>query len=181
MEVILGSIDRGIWEWLGRNVAPFTFRGRGCRITFPAATIFRLGGRVLIAWHNSKIDDLRMHDPIATGRRGAMRAVAVSAFTAALAALAVAVVVGARSGLAVAAGAAAMSAGNLAVAAVALRGGVLPAPAALARLVLGALGKWLVVVAVLAVALAVLKLPALPMLAGLVVAGLAYLLALGKP
>ena len=74
---------------------------------------------------------------------------------------------------------AAMLAGNLAVAAVALRGGVIPAGAAFARLLLGTVGKWLLVAAVLAVALVVLKLPALALLAGLLVSELAYLLALG--
>ena len=48
-----------------------------------------------------------------------------------------------------------------------------------ARLVLGTFGKWLLVVVVVAVALVALKLPALPLLAGLLVAELAYLLALG--
>ena len=108
-----------------------------------------------------------------------MRALVVSAITAALVALVVVAVAGLRSGLAAAVGAAAMLAGNLAVAAVALRGGVIPAGAAFARLLLGTVGKWLLVAAVLAVALVVLKLPALALLAGLLVSELAYLLALG--
>ncbi|MCC7096847.1 MAG: hypothetical protein IT472_06695 [Thermomonas sp.] len=120
-----------------------------------------------------------MHDPIAIGRRGAMRAVAVSSIAATIVALVVLVLVGPRFGGAVIAGAVAMQAGNLAAILVALRGGFLPARAAFARLVLGTFGKWLLVSAVLAVALAVLKLPALPVLAGLLVTALAYLLALG--
>lgn len=120
-----------------------------------------------------------MHDPIATGRRGAMRAVVVSALVAVVAALAALALAGPGSAEAVAAGSVAMLAGNLAAVRVALQGGALPARAAFARLVLGTFGKWLVVVAVLAVALAVLKLPALPVLAGLLVTALAYLLALG--
>ena len=108
-----------------------------------------------------------------------MRAVAVSLLAATLAALVVVVFAGLRSGGAMLAGAVAMLAGNLAAIGVALRGGFLPARAAFARLVLGTFGKWLLVVVVLAVALVALKLPALPFLAGLLVAELAYLLALG--
>lgn len=108
-----------------------------------------------------------------------MRAVVVSALVAVVAALAALALAGPGSAEAVAAGSVAMLAGNLAAVRVALQGGALPARAAFARLVLGTFGKWLVVVAVLAVALAVLKLPALPVLAGLLVTALAYLLALG--
>lgn len=120
-----------------------------------------------------------MHDPIATGRRGAMRAIAVSAIAAAAAALAALALAGPKAAEAVAAGAVAMLAGNLAAVMVALRGGALPARAAFARLVLGTAGKWLLVVAVMAVALVVLGLPAPSMLAGLLAAETAYLLALG--
>lgn len=108
-----------------------------------------------------------------------MRAVVVSALAAAVAALAALALAGPGPAEAVAAGAVAMLAGNLAAVMVSLRGGVLPARAALARLVLGTVGKWLMVMAVMAVALAVCRLHALPMLAGLLVAEASYLLALG--
>lgn len=49
---------------------------------------------------------------------------------------------------------------------------------AFARLLLGIAGKWLVVVAVLAVALGAWRLPPLPMLAGLVAGLLAYYVAM---
>src|SRR5690606_14809035 len=85
---------------------------------------------------------------------------------------------GLEPGLAAAAGGIAMLAGNALAAVVALGGGIQPAGAAFARLMLGTLGKWLVVVAVLAVALGVFGWPALPILVGLGAGMLAYLLAL---
>lgn len=108
-----------------------------------------------------------------------MRAVAVSLVTTAAVALVMMVFVGPVPAGAVMLGGLGMLVGNLASILVALRGGFLPARAAFARLVLGAFGKWLLVVAVLVVALVAVKSPALPLLAGLLVAELAYLLALG--
>lgn len=108
-----------------------------------------------------------------------MRAVAVSLVTTAAVALVMMVFVGSAPAGAVMLGGLGMLVGNLASILVALRGGFLPARAAFARLVLGAFGKWLLVVAVLVVALVAMKSPALPLLAGLLVAELAYLLALG--
>ena len=64
------------------------------------------------------------------------------------------------------------------VAAVALGGGIQPAGAAFARLLLGTLGKWVVALAVIVVALGPLRLPPLPLLAGLAAGMPAYLLAL---
>ncbi|HEU4992496.1 MAG TPA: ATP synthase subunit I [Luteimonas sp.] len=119
-----------------------------------------------------------MHDPIATGRRAAMRAVAIQAAAALLVALVAWVAAGPRQGLAAAVGGIAMLAGNALAAAVALGGGIQPAGAAFARLLLGTLGKWVVALAVIVVALGPLRLPALPLLAGLAAGMLAYLLAL---
>ena len=119
-----------------------------------------------------------MHDPIATGRRAALRAVAVQAIVALLVAVGILLSAGLEAGLAAAAGGIAMLAGNALAAMVALGGGIQPASAAFARLMLGTLGKWVVVMAVLAVALGVFGLPALPTLVGLAAGMLAYLLAL---
>ena len=119
-----------------------------------------------------------MHDPIATGRRAALRAVAVQAIVALLVAAGVLLSAGLEQGLAAAAGGIAMLAGNALAAMVALGGGIQPASAAFARLMLGTLGKWVVVMAVLAVALGVFGLPALSTLVGLAAGMLAYLLAL---
>ena len=119
-----------------------------------------------------------MHDPIATGRRAALRAVAVQAIVALLVAAGMLLSAGLEQGLAAAAGGIAMLAGNALAAMVALGGGIQPASAAFARLMLGTLGKWVVVMAVLAVALGVFWLPALPTLVGLAAGMLAYLLAL---
>jgi hypothetical protein len=107
-----------------------------------------------------------------------MRAVAIQAAAALLVALAALVAAGPRQGLAAAAGGIAMLAGNALAAAVALGGGIQPAGAAFARLLLGTLGKWVVALAVIVVALGPLRLPPLPLLAGLAAGMLAYLLAL---
>lgn len=118
-----------------------------------------------------------MHDPVAMGRRSSFRAVAVQAAVSGLVALAF-VAQGPWHALAAAAGGAAMLLGNLLVIALALGGGVQPAGVALARLVLGTLGKWLVVIGVLTVALGVWRLPPLPVLAGVGAGLLAYLFGL---
>jgi F0F1-type ATP synthase assembly protein I len=118
-----------------------------------------------------------VHDPTAAGRRAALRAVSIQAFVAALVALAF-LVQGPRSALAAAVAGMAMVAGNALAAVTALGGGIQPARVAFARLLLGVLGKWMVVLAIFAVALEAWRLPPLPMLAGLAAGVLAYLLAL---
>lgn len=117
-----------------------------------------------------------MHDPIAAGRRAALRAVAVQGGVVALLAAAF-LARDVREALAVGVGGLALVLGNALAAIVAL-GGVVRAPVAFGRLLLGAMGKWLVAIVVLATALATWRLPPLPMLAGLVAGLLAYLLAL---
>lgn len=122
-----------------------------------------------------------MHDPVAAGRQTALRAIGIQAVVAGLLAAAF-LVQGPRAALAAATGGAALVLGHLIVALVALGGGIVPARVAFARLVLGIAGKWLVVVAVMAVALGAWRLPPLPMLAGLVAGLLAYYIALnGAP
>jgi F0F1-type ATP synthase assembly protein I len=129
--------------------------------------------------HPTSTDDgKRVHDPIATGRRAATRAVAIQAAAALLVALVALVAAGPRQGLSAAMGGIAMLAGNGLAVAVALGGGIQPAGAAFARLLLGTLGKWVVALAVIVVALGPLRLPPLPLLAGLAAGMLAYLLAL---
>jgi F0F1-type ATP synthase assembly protein I len=119
-----------------------------------------------------------VHDPIATGRSAALRAVALQAAAALLVAGGMWLLAGPRQGLAAGAGGLAMLAGNALAAAVALGGGIQPARVAFARLLLGTLGKWVVVMLVLAVALGAFRLPALPTLVGLAAGMLAYFLAL---
>ena len=121
-----------------------------------------------------------MHDPIATGRRAALRAVAIQAIVALLVASGMMLSAGRIRGLAAAAGGLAMLAGNALAVAVALGGGIQPARAAFARLMLGTLGKWVVVMAVLAVALGLFELPAPSTLVGLVAGMLAYLLSMTR-
>ena len=107
-----------------------------------------------------------------------MRAVAIQAAAAVLVALVALVAAGPRQGLSAALGGVAMLAGNALAVAVALGGGIQPAGAAFARLLLGTLGKWVVALAVIVVALGPFRLPPLPLLAGLAAGMLAYLLAL---
>lgn len=117
-----------------------------------------------------------MHDPIAAGRRSALRAVAVQAAAAATVAL-VFLVQGPAHALAAGWGGAAMVAGNALAAGVAF-GGIAPAGAALARLMLATLVKWVVALTCVAIGLAAWRLPPLPMLVGLAAGLLAYLMAL---
>ena len=118
-----------------------------------------------------------MHDPIEPGRRAATRAVAVQAAVALFVAAGF-LVLGPRQALAAAAGGVAMLLANALNLALALGGGIQPARAAYARLLVGTLGKWLVAMVVVAIALASWQLPPLPLLAGLVAGMVAYLLAL---
>jgi F0F1-type ATP synthase assembly protein I len=117
-----------------------------------------------------------VHDPIAAGRRSALRAVAVQAIVAVLAAL-VFLVQGPQAALAAGLGGGALALGN-ALAAVLALGGIVPARVAFVRLLAGMLAKWSVTIAILAVALEAWRLPPLPMLAGLLAGLLAYLWAL---
>ncbi len=117
-----------------------------------------------------------MHDPIAAGRRSALRAVAVQAAAVSVVALAF-LVKGADWALAAALGGGSLATGNALAAWLALDG-IVPARVAFARLVLGVLAKWCVVVVAFAVALEVWRLPPLPMLAALAAGMLAWLLAL---
>ena len=87
---------------------------------------------------------------------------------------------GARPALGALAGGMAMAAGHALAAAVSFAGGVQPAGVAFARLLLGVLGKWVVVAAVLAMALGAWRLPPLPVVAGVVVGLFAYLLGLNR-
>lgn len=118
-----------------------------------------------------------MHDPVAAGRHTALRATGLQAVVVAVVAAAF-LLQGPRAALSAATGGAALVAGHLVAATVALGGGIVSARVAFARLLLGIAGKWLVVVAVLAVALGAWRLPPLPMLAGLVAGLLAYYVAL---
>jgi F0F1-type ATP synthase assembly protein I len=118
-----------------------------------------------------------VHDPIAAGRSAAARAVAVEVAAVGLVAAGF-LVQGPWAALGVVAGGLAMAAGHALAAAVALAGGVQPARLAFARLLLGVMGKWLVVLAIVAMALEVWRLPPLPVLAGLAVGLIAYLVGL---
>lgn len=117
-----------------------------------------------------------MHDPIAAGRRTALRAVLLQGLVGALVALAM-LLVGPRQAAAAAVGGLAVLLGNAASAYLALDR-IAPARVALGRLMLGVVAKWLVAIAVFAVGLVAWRLPPLPLLSGLAVGLLVYLLAL---
>jgi len=117
-----------------------------------------------------------VHDPIAAGRRSALRAAAVQATVALLVALAF-LAQGPAQALAAGIGGGALALGNALAAGVSL-GGIVPARIAFARLLLGTLLKWSVAIGIFAIALGVWRLPPLPMVVGLAAAMLAYLLAL---
>ncbi|TXH67341.1 MAG: hypothetical protein E6Q88_10635 [Lysobacteraceae bacterium] len=115
-----------------------------------------------------------MLNSVAAGRRLARRTVLFQAVTTLLAALAC-LLFGADAAMGVLAGGAAMAIGSLIAAWGAFAGGVTGAGMALGRLLLGVAAKWIVVVAGLYLAIAVWKLPALPVLAGAAVSAAAML------
>ncbi|RPE75843.1 ATP synthase protein I [Vulcaniibacterium tengchongense] len=117
-----------------------------------------------------------MHDPLSAGRRLASRATAWQAGATALAALAF-LPLGAPSALAAAVGGGALVLGSAVAGLIAFAGGVAPAGWAVGRLVAGTVSKWVVVLAALALGLAVLKLPPLPLLTGVLAALVALALA----
>jgi F0F1-type ATP synthase assembly protein I len=130
-----------------------------------------------LEFHRQDPEAPRVHDPIAAGRRSALRAVALQAAASVAVAL-VFLLQGPAHALAAGWGGAAMVAGNALAARLALGGGIGPAAAAFGRLVLAVLAKWLVALAGFAIGLGVWRLPPLPMLVGLAAGLLAYLLAL---
>ncbi|HSR65994.1 MAG TPA: hypothetical protein VLM17_10400 [Xanthomonadaceae bacterium] len=83
-----------------------------------------------------------------------------------------------RSAAGAAVGGLAMAAGHALAARVSFAGGIQPARMAFARLLLGVMGKWLVALGVVALALEAWRLPPLPVVAGLVAGLLAYLVGL---
>ena len=116
-----------------------------------------------------------MHDPVAVGRRTAHRALAIEAIVVTLVALAF-LAQGPQQALAAAVGGGAVVLGNALAAFVALGGGIQSGRTAFARLLLGTLGKWVVVMGVLAVSFGVWRISPLPVLMGVVASMLAYLL-----
>lgn len=118
-----------------------------------------------------------MHDPIAVGRRSALRALALQAVVAALVAAAF-LIQGPRDALAAAGGGLALVAGNALATTLSLGGGIQTAGLALARVLAGAMGRWVVVLVGLGLVLGAWHLPAVPALTGVVVGLLAHGLAL---
>ena len=117
-----------------------------------------------------------MYDPIAAGRRSALRATAVQAAVALVLALAF-LVQGGGHAIAAGIGGGALALGNWIAARVSLSG-IVPARVAFARLLVGVGLKWGIALGIFAIALGVWRLPPLPMVAGLAAGSLAYLVAL---
>ena len=111
------------------------------------------------------------------GRQLALRVVAFQA-VATLATSLACLFTGPRDALAALAGGGAMTLGSLAAAWGAFGGGVSGAGMALGRLLLGTAVKWLVVAVGLYLAMAVWRLPALPVLAGAAMAAAALLVSM---
>jgi len=109
-------------------------------------------------------------DHLTTTRRLAFRAIGWQTTAVVLAATMAWVVTGQREGLAVAVGGLSLVLGNVAMAQMSLGGGILPARGAYSRLLIGAVLKWLVVVGVWLVAMAVLKQAPVAALLGLLIA-----------
>ena len=121
----------------------------------------------------------RVHDPIAAGRRTALRALRVQTVVGAAVVLGF-LLEGPLPALGAAVGGGAMAAGHATAIWLAL-GGIVPARVAFSRLLLSAVAKWVVTVALFALGLAAWQLPPLPMMVGLVVGLVVYLLALNLP
>ena|SRR5690606_29087123 len=118
-----------------------------------------------------------MLNPLAAGSRLVRRTITWQVV--AVAALALALLAkGSAWSLGAVAGGAAITAGGALYGGLALGGGIAPAAGALSRLVLGLLAKWFVVIAVLFVAIAIVRLPPLAVIAGVVVALVAQVLAM---
>ena len=118
-----------------------------------------------------------MLNSAAAGRRLALRVVVFQA-AAALLTAAACLTIGPRAALAALAGGGAMALGSLLAAWGAFGGGVAGAGTALGRLLLGTALKWLVVVVVLYLAMAVWRLPAVPALAGAAMAAAAFVVSM---
>lgn len=113
-----------------------------------------------------------MLNSLAAGRRSALRAVACQVVVGVLVSLAF-LVQGPQSAVSAGIAGGSLALGSACAAVLAL-GGVVSAQAAFARLVLGMLVKWCVVIAAFVVALGTWRLPPVPMLVGLVAGVLAY-------
>jgi len=115
-------------------------------------------------------------NPIAAGRRLAQRAIAWQAVATVLVALAF-LAKGLPWVLAVLVGGGAVTLAAWLSARVALGGGVSPAGVAFARLLMGMVLKWLLVLVAIVIALELFHLPGLPLMAGVIAATLALVLA----
>ena len=121
--------------------------------------------------------NVRVLNSAAAGRRLALRVVAVQALATLLTALAC-LMIGPRAALAALAGGGSMTLGSLVAAWGAFGGGVVGGGVALGRLLLGTAVKWLVVALGLYLAMAVWRLPAVPVLAGAALAATAFVVSM---
>ena len=130
----------------------------------------------LPVFHNQNVGP-RVLNSANAGRQLALRVVAYQAIATLATALAC-LMTGPSEALAALAGGGSMTLGSLLAAWGAFGGGVEGAGTALGRLLLGTAVKWLVVVGGLYLAMAVWKLPAVPVLAGAAIAAAAFVVSM---
>ncbi|MDX1549515.1 MAG: hypothetical protein R3278_03125 [Lysobacter spongiicola] len=126
-----------------------------------------------------RTDELSVHNPLSAGRRLASRAVAWQAGATALVALAL-LAFGVPHALGALVGGGAVAAGGWLSRAISLGGGIAPAGGALARLLAGAMLKWVLVFGVLALGIGLGGFPPLAVLAGVLVALVVQVLAMAS-
>ena len=117
---------------------------------------------------------------VAAGRRVAQRAIVWQVIAVALAAGALLLLRGMPWALGALGGGGAVVVGSALSGLLALGGGVSPATGALARMLLGVLVKWVVVIGVLVLAVGVAGLPPAAVLAGVIAAMVAQVLAMAR-
>jgi F0F1-type ATP synthase assembly protein I len=132
---------------------------------------------LLVCGFVSKRSGLRVLNSANAGRQLALRVVAFQAIATLATALAC-LMNGPRDAIAALAGGGAMTLGSLLAAWGAFAGGVVGAGVALGRLALGTAMKWLVVAVGLYLAMAVSRLPAVPVLAGAAIAAAAFVVSM---
>lgn len=117
---------------------------------------------------------------VAAGRRVAQRAIVWQVFAVALAAVALFLLRGGAWAAGGLGGGGAVIAGSALSGLLALGGGVSPATGALARMLLGVLVKWVVVIGVLVLAVGVAGMPPAAVLTGVIAAMVAQVLAIAR-
>lgn len=160
---------------------PWAGTFHGCPGKWPAAILLRLRGAVFICnlldrrpAASANFTGCRVLNSVAAGHRLARRTALYQAVATLITAVAC-LSFGRQAALGALVGGAAMTLGSWLAAWGAFSGGVVGAEGALGRLLFGMAAKWIVVIAGLYLAIAVWRLPAMPVLAGAALAAAALL------